>query len=370
MRVTLSNSAGGEHGVLKGAPNDSFLIGPDDRVLITGAAGFIGSRVLENLIDRGFRNLVCFVRPSSDMARLEAMTQRLPRGAQMEVHKGNLLSRADCDAACEDVTVIFHLAAGIGEKSFADAFMNSVVATRNLLESWRRHGRPRRFALISSFSVYNNRQRCRKLDESCPLEEHPELRGDAYCYAKVKQEQILTEYGSNFELPYVVVRPGSVYGAGNPEISGRVGIATFGLFVHLGGSNTIPLTYVDNCAEAIVLAGLVKGVDGEVFNIVDDALPSSRTFLRQYKKHVRRFRSVYMPHWASYALCSLWEKYSRWSYGQLPPAFNRSRWRADWKKTTYSNDKLKRLLGWRSVVSTEEALNRYFAACRGDKRHA
>ena len=48
-----------------------------------------------------------------------------------------------------------------------------------------------------------------------------------------------------------------------------------------------------------------------------------------------------MPHVVSYVLCYLWEKYSQWSKGQLPPAFNRRRWYADWKKTRYSNEKLK-----------------------------
>ena len=67
-----------------------------------------------------------------------------------------------------------------------------------------------------------------------------------------------TSMGKNFGVPYVMVRPGSVYGAGNAEVTGRVGLGTFGLFLHLGGSNTIPFTYVENCAEAIALAGLVK----------------------------------------------------------------------------------------------------------------
>ena len=116
----------------------------------------------------------------------------------------------------------------------------------------------RRFVLVSSFTVYTNRQKSRRLDESCPVEEHPELRGDAYCFAKVKQEQIVAEYGKNFGIPYVVVRPGSVYGPGKRQITGRVGLGTFGIFLHLGGSNTIPFTHVDNCAEAIVLAGLVE----------------------------------------------------------------------------------------------------------------
>jgi nucleoside-diphosphate-sugar epimerase len=352
------------------AIHDSFIIAPDDRILVTGAAGFIGSRVVESLVDRGFRNLVCFARPSSELAGIEAIVKSRPLGARIEVLKGNLLRRADCEAACKDVAVIFHLAAGTGEKSFPDAFMNSVVATRNLIEASLRCARLQRFVLVSSFSVYTNRQKSRCLDESCPMEEHPELRGEAYCYAKVKQEQSVTEYGKNFGIPYVVVRPGSVYGAGNSEIAGRVGIGTFGLFLHLGGSNTIPFTYVENCAEAIVLAGLVEGVDGEVFNVVDDDLPSSRQFLRQYKKNVRRFTSVYVPHFASHALCYLWEKYSQWSKGQLPAAFNRRRWYADWKKTRYSNEKLKRRLGWVPMVSTVEGLRRYFKSCGQGERYA
>jgi nucleoside-diphosphate-sugar epimerase len=72
----------------------------------------------------------------------------------------------------------------------------------------------------------------------------------------------------------------------------------------------------------------------------------------------------------SHALCYLWEKYSQWSRGQLPPAFNRKRWHAYWKKTFYSNEKLKNKLGWTPKVSTSEALRRYFQACAQDTRHA
>ncbi|MGH9426339.1 MAG: NAD-dependent epimerase/dehydratase family protein, partial [Terriglobia bacterium] len=138
-----------------------------------------------------------------------------------------------------------------------------------------------------------------------------------------------------------------MYGPGNEGISGRVGISTSDIFLHLGGSNPIPLTYVDKCAEAIALAGLKKlATNGEVFNVVDDDLPSSRRFLRQYKKNVRRFKSIYVPHFVSYTLCYLWEKYSACSEGQLEPVLNRRRWRANWKKTLYSNEKLKSKLGW------------------------
>jgi len=344
---------------------ESFILKPDDPILITGAAGFIGNEVVQSLLKHGLRHLRLFVRPTSKAVKLEALAARQPEGTRIEIIRGNLLSREDCERAVKDVAVVFHLAAGTGEKSFPAAFMDSVVTTRNLLDASVNHTSLRRFVNVSSFTVYTNRnnRKWRVLDESCAVEEHPHHRGDAYCFAKVKQDEIVREYGEKFGLPYVIVRPGSVFGPGKASITGRVGIGTFGVFLHLGGSNRIPLTYVDNCAELIVLAGLKPGVDGEVFNAVDDDLPSSRQFLRLYKRRVKPFRSIYVPHVLSFSLCYLWEKYSSWSQGQLPPAFTRSRWHCEWKKTCYSNAKAKSLLGWVPKTSMEEGLNRYFEGC-------
>jgi len=341
------------------------IIGPDDRILVTGASGFIGSRLLERLVDHGCRNLCAFVRPSSAMGALEALAGRMPSESRLDIVSGNLLSREDCARACAGVTVVFHLAAARGEKSIPDAFMNSVVTTRNLLDACRQVPTLRRFVNISSFAVYTNRgTRGRLLDESCEVEARAHARGDAYSFAKIKQDALVTEYGRRFGIPCVIVRPGYVYGPGKDAITGRVGIGTFGVFLHLGGGNTVPFTYVDNCAEAIWLAGVTPGVEGEVFNVVDDDLPSSRQFLRLYKRHVRRFTSLYVPHALSYALCRLWEGYSRWSHGQLPAVYNRWLWHASWKKTHYTNHRAKALLGWSPSVPMAEGLARYFAACR------
>jgi nucleoside-diphosphate-sugar epimerase len=346
------------------------LAAPSAPILITGAAGFIGSRLVATLLEKGYVNLRCFVRRSSETQSLHALAERY-RDARLDLIRGNLLSRDDCAAACRDVAVIFHLAAARGEKSFPDAYMNSVVTTRNLLDASLARTRLRRFVNVSSFSVYANADNRRRiLDESCPLEAHPERRGDAYCFAKVKQDEIVMDYGCLYGVPYVIVRPGYVYGPRHTAITGRVGIGTFGVFLHLGGANPVPLTYVDNCADAIVLAGLKPGVDGEIFNIVDDELLTSRRFLRLYKQRVRPFRSIYVPHALSYALCSAWERYSRWSWGQLPPAFNRRTWHAYWRRTAYTNAKAKARLGWRPRVTTAEALSRYFESCRAAVRHA
>lgn len=352
---------------------ENTLIAKDDLILVTGATGYIGTKVVERLLRRGFRNIRCFARPSSKEISVKQLLRGNQGGTRVEVVRGNLLSPENCAAAVHGVAVIIHLAAGTGTKSFPEAYLNSVVTTRNLLEATRNEKNVKRFVNISSFAVYSNRENPggNVVDESSPVEPDPVVRGNAYCYAKVRQDEMVEEYGKRYGISYVIVRPGYVYGGGRVTIPSRVGIGTFGIFLHLGGPNEVPLTYVDNCAEAIALAGVRKlETEGEVFNIVDDDLPTSRRFLRLYKRRVKRFNSIYLPHAISYALCWLWELYSKRSEGQLAPAFNRSAWFAFWKRARYSNARLKTRLGWAPVVPTAEALNYYFESCRSGEKHA
>ena len=342
------------------------IIDVSDPILVTGASGFIGARVVRKLVEAGFRQIRCLVRPSSDTARLRHSLNGHSSVVAEEMISGNLLSREDCLKATRDVAVVYHLAAGTGTKSFPDAYLNSVVTTRNLIEAAQQQNTLKRFVSLSSFAVYSNADKplADVLDESAPVEPNPESRAEAYCYAKVKQDELIMQYGRERKLPYVLLRPGLVYGPGKSAIPGRVGTDSFGVFLHFGGRNRIPFTYVDNCADAIVLGGLKKGIDGEIFNIVDDDLPSSRQFLRLYKKNVRKLRSIYIPPLLSYLFCWAWEAYCRHSNEQLPPIYTRREWSAYWKKTNYTNEKLKRMLGWSPKISITDGLNRYFEGCR------
>src|SRR5439155_3497481 len=341
--------------------NARYLVQPGDPILVTGSSGFIGAKVVEKLLEYGFANLRCFVRPSSRMTCLKGLASRFPV-IDLELVTGDLLSRDDCRKAAEGVSIIYHLAAGM-EKSFAGAFMNSALATRNLIDAFLRFGKPRRFVSVSSFAVYSNLglKHGGILDETCPLEDAPQERFDAYGFGKVKQEELVKEYGEKYKLPYVILRPGYVFGPGKTELNRRVGVGAFGFFIQVNGSNFLPLTFVDNCAEAIVLAGLKANVDGEIFNVVDDELPTGRQFLRAYKKKMKSFRSIRIPYFAGYTMSLLWERYSKWSRNQLPPAFNRRRCSAEWKSQRYSNQKLKDRLGWKPRVSMEQAMKAFLS---------
>src|SRR5881396_2524088 len=107
------------------------IIQAADRILVTGANGFIGAKVVETLLEYGFRNIRCMVRPSSRCGRLEDVVRTFGQP--------------------DGVSVVVHLAAGF-DKSFAGAFMNSALATRNLIEAFLAAGRPVRFVNVSSFA--------------------------------------------------------------------------------------------------------------------------------------------------------------------------------------------------------------------------
>jgi nucleoside-diphosphate-sugar epimerase len=346
---------------------NEYIAQPEETILVTGANGFIGSRVVHTLLSYGFKRVRCFARSTSGSQLLRSAIEEFDSSC-VEIVKGNLLSRDDCIKAMAGVSIVYHLAAGV-DKTFPGCFLNSVVTTRNLLDAIVADTKVKRIVNISSLAVYSNEAipRRRLMDESCEVDDKLFERHDPYAYGKAKQDEIVREYGRTKGVPYVIVRPGINFGPGKPKIPGRVGIDTFGVFFHLGLGNRMPFTYVDNCAEAIVLAGLKKDIEGEEIIIVDDKLPTSREFLRMYKKYVRRFFSIPIPYPVFYFLNYLWEKYSAWSQGQLPPAFNRRFCAAYYKGNLYSNRKAKSLLGWSPKIDMDESLRRFFAYVRATK---
>jgi nucleoside-diphosphate-sugar epimerase len=337
----------------------------DSPVLVTGSKGFVGNVVVRTLLESGFTNIRCFARTSVDNDSLFTAARAYPQ-ARLQVVTGNLLSPEDCQRAAQDCVLVYHLAAGTG-KSFPGCVLDSAVATRNLLDAVVGGGTLRRFVNVSSFSVYSNYAlgRGAVLDESCPVEREYNRRFDAYAYGKLKQDDVVMGYGSKYAVPYTILRPGIVFGPGRrSSILGRSGVDTFGFFMHVTGRYPVPLTYVDNCARAIVMAGLAEGVEGEVFNVVDDDLPTSTALVRLVKRRLAPFFSVRVPYPMFFLFCCGWERYARWSHDQLPPVFNARMCAAYHKGNRYSNQKLKRVVGWTPTVSMDDALARYFEFMR------
>lgn len=332
------------------------------KVLITGSGGFLGTHVVDRMLAHGYTDLRCMLRDTMKRSRLEAVASRY-REAQLEYIAGNLKSPADAAAAVNGVDVVIHLAAGM-RGAIADLFLDSVVASRNLLDAIGQ--RPVRLILVSSFSVYGvaDLGRGAVVDEATPVEGAP-TRRDAYAYTKLRQEELFWEYQKQNGFELVVLRPGVIYGAGSGHFSSRIGLALGDRFLYLGGRNPLPLSYVSNCAEAVVVAGLASDSAGQVFNVVDDDLPTCRQYFQRYCREVRRMDSWRIPYPVFLGVAHMMEKYHHYSKGQLPAVFTPYKVRSMWGGNQFKNEKL-RSTGWRQLVSTDEGMRRTFAAFRSD----
>lgn len=313
---------------------------------MTGAPGFLGRAVVERLLARG--DVVrCLVRPTHDRSRLLAAAGAVP-GARIEFVEGDLASVEQAGAALHDVDRVYHLAARM-TGSFEEMSRDTVAASTHLAEALASSRSVTKVVLVSSFSVYATAQvpRHAVVDESTPLETQLERR-DPYAQTKIMQERIFWRSREHERLPLVVVRPAVIYGPGSDPFFGRLGFWHGTTFLAAGGGSPIPLTYIENCADAVVTAA-DQGNVGEAYNVVDDDLPSHRALLRRYRRDVRPIRSIPVPYPMLSALSRL---------RGFPSAYRVATW---WKGHSYSNARLK-ALGWRPRVPTEEALRRLFEA--------
>lgn len=284
-------------------------------------------------------------------------------GADVEVVTGSLGSVANAAALLEGVGLVHHVAAAVGTPP-ADMFLGTVVATKHLLEAMLQKNPVPKLVLVSSFGVYGfaDLPKNAVIDENTPLEARPEKR-DVYSHSKLRQESLVWSYFEKHRFPLTILRPGVIYGPHGGPMSSRVGIKVPGMFLYLGGKNVLPLSYVDNCAEALAVAAEKARFDGDVYNVHDDDLITCDTFLARYRREVEPLRVLKLPYPALQLVSRAVEGYHHYSKGQLPALFTPYKSATTWKGNQFSNAKLKSL-GWKQIVSTEAALETTFDALR------
>ncbi len=240
------------------------------KVLVTGGAGFIGSHLVERLLQEPDVSLVRVVDNFStgERRRIEPF---LP---QIEMIEGDLLEDQIREQATRNIDVIFHEAAIPSvPRSVEDplsAHRNGAHLTILLLESGRRAG-VKRLVFASSSSAYGDTPRLPKQEEMLPRPLSP------YAATKVACEQYLRSYANCYPLDTVALRYFNVFGPRqNPSSPYSGVIARFSLAFCRGdrlaiygdGEQSRDFTYVANIVRANILAARhPRRLQGEVFNV-------------------------------------------------------------------------------------------------------
>jgi nucleoside-diphosphate-sugar epimerase len=229
------------------------------RVLVTGAGGFLGQRVVATLLRDGHA-----VRA---LIRQNAPFDSMARSAAFETFRADLTAAKDLSSAFEGVDVLVHLAAAVtGDERLM--YAASVEGTERLLASMARSN-CRRILLASTFAVYDWSGINSVLDEDSPLETDSglNLRG-AYAKTKCHQERVARRVAAEFGWDLTVLRPGYIWGRGRPDIA-ACSVAIGRLHFVIGPATRLPLTHVENCADLFAKAATDPRAIGKTFNVVD-----------------------------------------------------------------------------------------------------
>jgi len=326
--------------------------------LVTGANGFLGKHVVASLLKSAGEgaNIRCLVRKGSDPGNLSQL--------DVEIFRGSLDDETVYPELLRDIDIVIHLAASMSGSPMG-MFAETVVSTEKLVRHVNQSNASR-FVFCSSFSVYGASQLKAGdvLDETCPLEPNP-VKRDTYAWCKYHQELWVRDHVKAAEL--TIIRPGVIYGDGQGLLSSRIGMQLPGLplFLRIGGRAKLPLVHVSNCADLIALAALHSTGKSEVYNAVDDACPTQRSYLKAYERHFGKIsRKLWLPYPVFWLASACYDLLHRTSNGNFPAIFSTYKVRSMYRPLEYSNAKAKASLNWRPRVTLQDGLEQSAVALK------
>lgn len=307
----------------------------DKTVVVTGAGGFIGSALVEQLVTAG--------------ARVRAMlryTSRAERGClsfvpdpvlrEVDITFGDV---RDVDAMREisrGADAIFHLAALIGipysYEHPQEVIDTNIMGTANVLLVAKELGTLERIVLTSTSEVYGTALRT-PIDEQHPLQAQ-----SPYSATKIASDALGISFHRSFAMPITIVRPFNAYG---PRQSARAVIPTVisqalsGTKLKLGSVDTIrDFTYVEDTARGIVAVASSETALGEVVNLGTGVEVSVREVILQVSKIVGHDLEILVEN------------------RRIRPQ------KSEVSRLQAENSKALRLAGWRAEVPLDEGLRR------------
>lgn len=328
------------------------------KLLVTGASGFLGKYVVFEALRRGFQ-VRAAIRHTSDEKRLPWRNSD-----NLELIRTDLTQSEGIEDALKGVDAVVHLAAA-KQGNYDIQYANTVTATENLLTAMVAE-KIKRLIAVSTFSVFDylHIPAGETIDENSPIEPQPWQR-DVYAQTKLIQEKLFRDFEQRNQGEVTILRPGIVYGKNNLW-NAHLGINIKNrLWVNIGGNTQLPLTYVENCACAIVNACVRTQAVGKTLNIIDNDLPTQKAYRSKILKLLPYQPSTVGINWTVMRLFSqsAWLSNKVLFLGKLklPGIFVPARLEARFKPFRYSNSNAVNTLDWQPYYSLDEALKRSFS---------
>ena len=284
-------------------------------VLVTGASGFIGSRVARRLVAEG-------ARVRAIVRRQDAADELAREGIEPIV--GELANPSDLHAAVQGAAAVVHVAA-TGTEDRTEASRINTQATALLAEAALAAG-CERFVHISTLAVHDV-EGLEVVDEESPLVASNSERASAYAATKADGDRAIFR-AIELGLRAVILRPGAVLGAHPTSTWGSLtprAIAAGQFPLVAGGQGTLPYVHVENFVDGILAALRLEAAVGQAFNIIDGQTTWGR-FIDIFRK------------------------------GSLPPAPDNPALSFFAFRGSFSNEKARRVLGYTPTRTFDEAI--------------
>jgi nucleoside-diphosphate-sugar epimerase len=322
--------------------------------MITGGTGLVGRHLVMALQQRG--DIVrALVLPTEDASWLEE------RG--VVIYRGDIRDPDTLTVPMRNVDTVFHLAAMQGVwLPIEEYYKVNVTGTENVCRAAMAAG-VRRIVHVSSWTIYGMAQG-RPLTEDVP----PAPWHDPYWITKAQGDLLVQHMIAKDHLPAAIIRPGTIFGPGDRLNFGRIADKLrSGKSIIIGsGRNALPLVYVTDVVQGLLLCADLNCAQGQTYNITNDQPLTQEEFLRAIAQELgAALPRLHVPYHAAYAIAFAAERATRFMRSEHP-IVTRHGVTLFGTDNRHSIDKARAELGYAPQVSLHEGVQ---LACIWYRQH-